>query len=67
MLTKIFIITVMLVILGSLFSGLMFLLKDDGKTTRTVKALSIRIGLSLTLFIFLFVAFSFGLISPHSI
>lgn len=67
MLTKLFIIAVMLIIVGSLASGLIFLLKDDGKTNRAVKALSSRIGLSLSLFIFLFIAFSFGLISPHSL
>jgi Protein of unknown function (DUF2909) len=67
MLTKIFIIFVLVLILGSLASGLVFLLKDEGKTNRTVKALTIRIGLSLSLFIFLFIAFSLGLISPHGI
>lgn len=67
MLVKIFIITVMLVILISLGSGLFYLVKDEGKSTRTVKALTWRIGLSLSLFLFLFFAFSFGWISPHSL
>ncbi|MDX1837539.1 twin transmembrane helix small protein [Legionella taurinensis] len=65
--TKVVIILAMLIILISLGSGLFFLIRDEGKTTRTVKALSWRIGLSLALFIFLIVAFSQGWIQPHSV
>jgi hypothetical protein len=57
----------MFIIAGSLASGLFFLIRDSGNTTRTVKALTLRIGISLTLFIFLFIAFRLGLISPHGI
>ncbi len=67
MITKIFILFVMFIIAGSLASGLFFLIRDSGNTTRTVKALTLRIGISLTLFIFLFIAFRLGLISPHGI
>ena len=67
MFTKIFIIIVMLIILGALGSGLVFLVRDDGKSKRTVKALTWRIIISLSLFIFLFIAFSLGWINPHSV
>lgn len=67
MFTKIFIILVMLIILFALGSGLVYLVKDDGKGKRTVKALTWRIGISLVLFIFLIIGFSTGLISPHSV
>lgn len=67
MFAKIIIIIVMLLILGILGSGLIFLVKDKGETKRTVKALTWRIGLSLILFLFLFVAFSLGWITPHAI
>lgn len=67
MITKLFIIFVMIVIAGSLASGLFFLVRDKGDSKRTVKALTIRIGISLTLFIFLFIAFKLGLIQPHGI
>jgi hypothetical protein len=67
MFTKTIIFIVMLVILGSLASGLIFLVRDEGKTKRTVKALSWRIGLSLVLFLFLFLAFSLGWIHPHGL
>lgn len=67
MFTKLFIIFLMIIIAGSLFSGLFFLVKDSGNSKRTVTALSFRIGLSLSLFIFIFLAFRFGLIHPHGI
>ncbi len=67
MLAKTIIFIAMLVILFSLAGGLIFLVLDIGKSKRTVKALSWRIGLSLSLFIFLFLAYSLGWISPHSI
>ena len=67
MITKLFIIFVMIIIAGSLASGLFFLVKDPGDSKRTVKALTIRITISLSLFIFLFIAFKLGLIKPHGI
>lgn len=67
MLTKIFVIAVMLIILFALGSSLFFLIYDEGKTKRTVKALTWRIALSLSLFIFLFIAFSMGWIQPHAV
>lgn len=67
MITKIFIIFVMILIASSLASGLFFLVRDNGTSTRTVKALTLRIGISLSLFIFLFVAFRLGLIHPHGL
>ena len=67
MIIKAIIILVMLIILVALASSLIFLVRDEGKTTRTVKALTWRIGLSLVLFLFLFLAFSMGWITPHSL
>ncbi|MCP0914528.1 MULTISPECIES: twin transmembrane helix small protein [Legionella] len=67
MLVKAIILIVMLIILIALGSGLVFLVRDEGKTKRTVKALTWRIGLSLSLFILLFLAFVFGWITPHSL
>lgn len=65
MLMKVLIIIIMFAILTSLFSSLIFLIKDEGNSKRTVKALSIRIGLSIILFIFLLIAYSLGWIKPH--
>ena len=63
MFTKIFILVIMLIILISLFSGLVFLVRDDG----TLKALTWRIALSLGLFIFLIIAFAAHWINPHGV
>ena len=65
MLVKLLVVTLLMAIVISLFSGLFFLVKDKGKTKRTVNALSIRIGLSVFAFILLMVAAATGLISPH--
>ncbi|MDF1683404.1 MAG: twin transmembrane helix small protein [Legionellaceae bacterium] len=67
MFTKIFILIIMLIILITLFSGLLFLVRDNGKTKNTVKALTWRIALSLGLFIFLIIAFSLHWINPHGV
>ncbi len=67
MLTKLFIIAVFLVIVGSLASGLLFLVKDKGQSDRTLKALTLRVSLSLFLFLILFLLFAAGLITPHGI
>ena len=44
---KIVVIIVLIAILGTLGSALVFLVKDGGKTRRTVNALTLRIGLSV--------------------
>ena len=67
MLIKTVVFVVMLIILVCLGSGLVFLVRDEGKTNRTVKALTWRIGISLALFLFLMLAFGLHWISPHSI
>jgi len=67
MLAKLLVILVFLAIIGSLASGLVFLVKDQGKSDRTVKALTWRIGLSVSLFALLFVLFATGLIAPHGV
>lgn len=67
MVVKIIVIVLLLVIVGSLASGLVFLVKDQGRSDRTVKALTWRIGLSLVAFALLMVGYFTGLIQPHGI
>lgn len=67
MFIKAIILIAMLIILFALGSSLVFLVRDEGKTKRTVKALTWRIGISLVLFLFLFLSFSMGWIKPHGI
>lgn len=66
MLIKIATVLILLVIIGSLFSALVFLLKDKRGSDRTVKALTMRIGLSIGLFALLVIAAHFGYIG-HSL
>lgn len=54
-------------ILGSLGFALFFLMKDKGKSNRTVNALTFRVGFSIVLFLLLLIAYHFGLIQPTGI
>lgn len=66
MLIKFAIVIILLIIIGSLFSGLYFLAKDKSGSERTVKALTVRIAISITLFILLLVGYYFGIVvHPH--
>jgi hypothetical protein len=62
MLLKLFIIAALLLIIGSLFSALFYLMKDKGQGKRTVKALTLRISLSLGLFLLLMIGYYAGII-----
>ena len=64
---KIVVVILLAIILISLASGLIFLIRDKGKSDRTVKSLTLRIVLSIALFILLFIGFAAGLIKPHGI
>ena len=59
---KIVVILFLLVILGSLASALMYLVRSKGKTEGTVKALTLRVGLSVMLFVLLMAGHYFGII-----
>ncbi len=63
----ILIIAVFVLILASLFSGLYFMMKDKGNGTRTVKALSFRVGLSVALFLLILLGFATGVLKPHGL
>ena len=67
MVMKAVVIVMLLAIFASLFSGLVFLFKDQGRGTRTARALTWRVGLSLALFVLLMAAFHFGLIPSQGI
>ena len=56
-----------ILIIGSLASALVFLMKDKGRSNRTVKALAFRVGFSITLFVLLLVANQLGWIQPTGI
>jgi len=67
MITKIIVVLFLLAIVGSLFSGLFFLMKDKGTSERTVRALTVRVSLSVLLFILLMIGFATGLLQPHGV
>ena len=67
MITKIIVVLFLIAIVGSLFSGLFFLMKDKGTSERTVRALTVRVSLSVLLFILLMIGFATGLLQPHGI
>jgi hypothetical protein len=52
-------------ILASLGIALFSLVKDKGQSERTVKALTVRIGLSIALLAFVMICGSLGLIDPN--
>ncbi|MBQ0762126.1 twin transmembrane helix small protein [Marinobacter psychrophilus] len=46
---KTLIITLLLAVIVSLFSGLFFLIRDGGKTNRVINSLALRVALSVLL------------------
>lgn len=61
---KILVAVAFVLIVGSLASALVFLMKDKGRSNRTVTALAFRVGFSVTLFVLLLVANYLGWIEP---
>lgn len=66
---KLPVLLVLAFILFSLFQGMYFMAKDDGRnnSTRVVRALTLRVVLSLILFFILMAGYYFGLLQPHSL
>ena len=64
---KIILVLFLLVIVGSLGSALFYLVRDKGGSDRTVKSLTIRVGLSVTVFLLLMLGYYFGLIPKQGI
>lgn len=63
---KILIIGMLFFILFSLGTALFTLVKDRGQGTRTVKALTMRIGLSIALIALLMLGYAAGFITPNA-
>jgi len=56
-----------ILIIGSLVSALVFLMRDKGRSNRTVQALAFRVGFSILLFVLILVAHRLGWIQPTGI
>ncbi|MEW6370230.1 MAG: twin transmembrane helix small protein [Pseudomonadota bacterium] len=64
---KIFVAIAFILIIASLGSALFFLMRDKGRSNRTVQALAMRVGLSITLFLIVLASYKLGWISPTGI
>lgn len=64
---KILVAVAFVLILASLGSAFVFLMRDKGRSNRTVQALALRVGFSVMLFVLLLVAYRFGWIQPTGI
>ena len=67
MIFKIIVVILLLVVIFSLGQALFYMVKDEGKSDRMVKALSWRIGLSVFIFLLLLIGQATGLITPHGL
>jgi len=54
-------------ILASLASALYYLIKDKGQSDRTVRMLTVRVGLSLALFLLLMGGYYFGFVPQNGL
>jgi Protein of unknown function (DUF2909) len=59
---KYIVIGMLILIIVSLGSALVFIYRDESGSKRAVKALAVRVGLSIALFLFLMAGYYFGLI-----
>jgi len=64
---KIVIVIAFLLIIASLASAMVFLIRDRGRTHNTVRALALRVGFSVALFIFILIAHQLGWIQSTGV
>lgn len=64
---KIVVAIAFILILASLASALIFLMRDRGRSNRTVQALTLRVGFSVALFLFILFSYKMGWIQPTGI
>ena len=64
MVIKAIVIVMLIGILVSMASAAVYLFREKGDSTKMVKALTYRIGLSVTLFLLLMAGFYFRIIPP---
>lgn len=67
MIFKTLIVFVLVLILGSLAMALIAMVRDKGQSERTIRALTLRIGMSIGLLVILLIGNAVGLITPHGI
>ncbi|MDX1452605.1 MAG: twin transmembrane helix small protein [Oleiphilaceae bacterium] len=60
MLIKALIVILLIAILISLFSGLVFLVKDDSKSKRVANSLAVRVSLAIVLVVLIYIGVETG-------
>ncbi|HLS83514.1 MAG TPA: twin transmembrane helix small protein [Arenimonas sp.] len=61
------VIAFLILILWNLGAGLYYMIVDKGRTRRTVKSLTWRIGLSVALILLIILGIATGLVKPHGV
>lgn len=64
---KAVIVVAFALIIGSLVSALVFLVRDQGRTNNVVRALGFRVGFSILLFLFILFAHQMGWIESTGV
>ncbi|MEL0224157.1 MAG: twin transmembrane helix small protein [Gammaproteobacteria bacterium] len=64
---KLLIVILFFAVVGVLFSGLYFLMKDRSSENRVVKALAWRVGLAAALIALVAIGIATGLLEPHGV
>lgn len=67
MFVKVVIVLVLLLIIVSLGVALRYLLMEGERSPGTVKALTVRIGVSIALFFLLLLGYKAGILHPHGL
>ena len=62
---EIAIVGILLFIVVNLAMGLVYMLKDRGRSDRTLKALTWRVAISVALFVLLIIGMATGIVTPH--
>ncbi len=65
MLAKVVIVVLLLAILASLMTSMVFLVRDRSDRKRTLTGLKVRVALSITLILFVLLSWHQGWIQPH--
>ena len=64
---KIFVVIGFVLIIGSLASAMVFLIRDRGRTRNVVRALGFRVGFSVLLFLLILLAHAMGWIQSTGV
>ena len=67
MLAKIIIIALLIAVVATLLTSVIFLVRDPSSKRRTLTALKIRVALSITLLAFVILSYLMGWIHPHGV